>query len=332
MKPDYVYDEEDDIRNDTIPLTPEGDWARLCPPRLLGYALDNKSTVQFKLSSAKRLSSKKDTEAYDNELQLKQAQKDMLLALVDQHESGEEGPNIIGDIISEKGRSLVILLHGPPGVGKTLTAETVAKATGKPLLVVSVAEVGLKAEKAEAKLEQLFDLAAKWEAILLVDEADVFLESRSSDADPERNALVSVLLRALEYYTGTIILTTIRISSLDIAVQSRIHLSIKYGDLTDEDCAKIFDYFCSKVKFEDSRQEKRVKEWFKDDVADEGLNGRQIRNLVTSAYSIARSKDRMLDLACFKSVFKVTQEFQKQLTNQTARYRAANEVNYDKGK
>jgi SpoVK/Ycf46/Vps4 family AAA+-type ATPase len=285
--------------------------------------------VQFKLANAIEISEKKSKDSYNNELQLKSAQKEMLLALVDQHESGESTANTVEDIISDKGRSLVVLLHGPPGVGKTLTAETVAKASGKPLLIVSVAEVGLKADQAESKLERLFDLAAKWEAILLVDEADVFLESRSSDADPERNALVSVLLRVLEYYTGTIILTTNRISSLDIAVQSRIHLSIRYNELSEEDCIKIFEIFTSKVEFEPGHR-KFVKDWFKSDVSDEGLNGRQIRNLVTSAQSIAKSKDKNLDLDCFKSVFKVTQEFQKQLTEQTARYKAANEIDYSR--
>jgi SpoVK/Ycf46/Vps4 family AAA+-type ATPase len=132
-------------------------------------------------------------------LQLKQTQKDMLLALVHQHESHDNSTDTIEDIIEGNGRSLVILLHGPPGVGKTLMAETVAKATGKPLIIVSVAEIGIKADQAESKLERLFAYAARWEAILPVDEADVFLEARSSEAGTERNALVSVLLLVLEY-------------------------------------------------------------------------------------------------------------------------------------
>lgn len=326
--PIYLHYHDEDLFDDRPPSDPEGDWARLCPPRILGYALNQKAMVQFILEKAQEISQKKNKGPYQNELQLKRAQKDMLLALVDQHESGENAKGTIEDIIPGKGRSLVILLHGPPGVGKTLTAEAVAEATGKPLLIVSVAEVGLNAEQAESKLERLFDLAAKWEAILLVDEADVFLESRSSDADPERNAIVSVLLRVLEYYTGTIILTTNRISSLDIAVQSRIHLSIRYNDLSDEDCIKIFEFLISEVEFESRREKKEVTEWFRSDVADEGLNGRQIRNLVTTAQTIAKAKSQSADLDCFKKVFKVTQEYQKQLTEQTARYRAENEVNY----
>jgi SpoVK/Ycf46/Vps4 family AAA+-type ATPase len=324
--PEQVYESDDELRDVRVPLTPEDDWARLCPPRVLGYSLDQKAMVQFKVSSAFEITEKKMRGPFDNELQLKDAQKEMLLALVDEHDSGEN-PTGFEDIISDKGRSLVILLHGPPGVGKTLTAETVAKATGKPLLVVSVAEVGLKAAQAESKLERLFDLAAKWDAILLVDEADVFLESRSSDADPERNALVSVLLRVLEYYTGTIILTTNRISSLDMAVQSRIHLAIRYTELSDNDCLKIFEIFLARLEFE-GRDKQEVHRWFKSDVAEAGLNGRQIRNLVSSAQAIAKSKDVPVNLDCFKGVFKVTQAFQKQLAEQAARWKAANEVDF----
>lgn len=43
----------------------------------------------------------------------------------------------------------------------------------------------------------------------MLDEAEVFLEERTQ-ADLQRNALVSVFLRALEYYDGILILTTNR--------------------------------------------------------------------------------------------------------------------------
>jgi hypothetical protein len=49
-----------------------------------------------------------------------------------------------------------------------LTAETIAEASGKPLFVVSVAEIGLDASKAEKNLEKMFVLAGSWEAVLLV--------------------------------------------------------------------------------------------------------------------------------------------------------------------
>jgi MoxR-like ATPase len=61
-----------------------------------------------------------------------------------------------------------LITLGPPGVGKTLTAESVALATGKPLLFVSVADIGLDPEKVEENLVRVFRLAASWEAIILL--------------------------------------------------------------------------------------------------------------------------------------------------------------------
>jgi len=76
--------------------------------------------------------------------------------------------HMIKEAVEGKGRGLVILLHGPPGVGKTLTAETVALATGKPLVSVSTAEIGIQPEDAERSLKAIFDDASRWGAVLLM--------------------------------------------------------------------------------------------------------------------------------------------------------------------
>ena len=180
---------------------------------------------------------------------------------------------------------------GPPGVGKTLTAETIAEATGKPLFVVSVAEIGLDASVAEKNLEKLFNLATKWEAILLVDEADVFLETRGSTFDASRNALVSVLLRVLEYYQGIIILTTNRVKSIDVAVISRIHLAIRYNDLTDDQMRAIFRYFLNQLRPEDVKDRAGIDRFIRNTGHHYGLNGRQIRNVVSAAVASARHEN-----------------------------------------
>ena len=87
----------------------------------------------------------------------------------------------------------------------------------------------------------------KWKSVLLLDEADAFLEQGSLH-DVHRNALVSVFLRELEYYQGIIFLTTNRVSQIDDAIASRIHLPLKYkslgldargvylGELPEESC------------------------------------------------------------------------------------------------
>lgn len=56
-------------------------------------------------------------------------------------------------------------------------------------------------EEVEDTLQTAFQLAQSWDCIMLLDEADIFLAQRTNQ-DIERNALVSVFLRVLEYYEG----------------------------------------------------------------------------------------------------------------------------------
>ena len=94
------------------------------------------------------------------------------------------------DVIEGKGRGLVLLLHGVPGVGKTATAEAVALESKKPLFVITCGDLGLTPSEVEGRLTEIFRLAHLWDCVLLLDEADVFLSSRST-LDLNRNALVS---------------------------------------------------------------------------------------------------------------------------------------------
>lgn len=149
-------------------------------------------------------------------LVLGEKQKALVQALVKQH---AERSKIFDDIVIGKGKGLVGLLAGPPGCGKTLTAEAVAEVTHRPLYVISAGELGTRPEVVDEKLAQILQLAQTWNAVLLLDEAEVFLQQRSS-TDVHRNALVSIFLRQLEYYQGILILTTNLVTECDIAFES----------------------------------------------------------------------------------------------------------------
>lgn len=74
-------------------------------------------------------------------------------------------------------------------------------------------QTGTSASNLEHELTRILDLAHTWRAVLLIDEADVFLEKRTL-TDVHRNALVSVFLRLLEYYEGILFLTTNRVNTV----------------------------------------------------------------------------------------------------------------------
>lgn len=113
--------------------------------------------------------------------------KDILQAMVSSYVDKTAG---IEDLVAGKGAGLVALLHGPPGTGKTLTAECVADSFEKPLYQVTCGDIGTHPSDLENRLEEIFEYAVTWGAILLLDEADVFLQERDQ-FDIQRNALVS---------------------------------------------------------------------------------------------------------------------------------------------
>jgi SpoVK/Ycf46/Vps4 family AAA+-type ATPase len=125
--------------------------------------------------------------AFDS-LVLDSSEKDLLLALVDRDEFRTAKP--FHDFISGKGQGMIMLLSGPPGVGKTLTAESVAEHLRQPLYKIGAGDLGITASQVERNLQSALKLCAHWGAVLLIDEADVFMESRSTD-NLQRNELVS---------------------------------------------------------------------------------------------------------------------------------------------
>jgi AAA+ superfamily predicted ATPase len=150
-----------------------------------------------------------------------------------------------------------------------------------------------------------------------------------------RNAR-TVLLRVLEYYQGIMILTTNRITSLDVAVQSRIHLAIRYEDLNKEYKQKIFKMFLDQLEPDSIKDHERITSWIEEYGCDNKLNGRQIRNVVSSALALARSTakssggDDRLTVQHLKDVINITKDFQEQLDSITRDWKARNEVRRNK--
>ncbi|KAJ6543108.1 P-loop containing nucleoside triphosphate hydrolase protein [Mycena capillaripes] len=150
------------------------------------------------------------------------------------------------DVVKGKGKGLIGLFSGSPGCGKTLTAEAVAEMTRRPLYSVSAGELGTQPKELDERLKLIMQISQTWDAVLILDEAEVFLAKRSTH-DVTRNALVSIFLRQLEYYQGILILTTNLITDCDPAFESRIHLSIHYPDLGFESRRQIWQTFFAKV-------------------------------------------------------------------------------------
>ncbi|EGO55981.1 hypothetical protein NEUTE1DRAFT_124269 [Neurospora tetrasperma FGSC 2508] len=257
----------------------------LCNRRLFGFDLRSRYWLMVDVQFCKDL--KRNTTAIKT-LVLQEETKNMIKALIQKYSGDAKGPGVPvaswrADHIENKGEGQIFLLHGSPGVGKTFYA-------GRPLLSLTCADIGTEDVSMEKKLMKWFQLAEKWGAVMLIDEADVFLEKRVT-SDLKRNSLVSVFLRCVEYYRGVLFLTTNRVGQFDDAFMSRIHVVIHYKSLTPQDRKKIWRQFFDKLSFE--RPEFRITRRAQDYVLEEKditsmpWNGREIRNAFQTAVALA---------------------------------------------
>jgi hypothetical protein len=180
---------------------------------------------------------------------------------------------VFGDVFHGRHGGIVVLANGPSGVGKTLTAEVFAEHQERPLYTMEMGEIGTSVEEVEKNLQKIFARAKKWNAVLLFDEADIFLSERVS-SDLERSAIVGIFLRLLDYYEGTFFLTTNRGDHIDKAFKSRVTLYLDYPPLSIDIREKIWKSMLDAAEMTVVNDRPWV------DVSLVDLNGRQIRNQV----------------------------------------------------
>ena len=178
------------------------------------------------------------------------------------------------DFIAGKKRGLVFLLMGNPGTGKTLTAQGISELCHRPLYSVGTGDLGTDPATIEKRLQMIFDMVGKWNGIVLIDEADVFMAERV-DHDVKYNACVSVFLRLIESYFGILFLTTNRDHSIDKAFDSRIHIRLRYSDLEKDGRSLVW---------KESLTRYNIKDIDVDELSKFVLNNREIANIVQLAF------------------------------------------------
>ncbi|KAJ3293830.1 hypothetical protein HDU79_011859 [Rhizoclosmatium sp. JEL0117] len=261
----------------------------LCSPTVYAFSFASKRWGQTYVKHICPISF--DDHAFQR-LVMDHERKHLILNLV----NGGTGCNL--DLINGKGGGLIFLLHGCPGVGKTLTAESVAEHLHKPLYSVSAGELGTDVASLERKLSEILEVASAWSAVILIDEADIFLERRSEN-DIERNALVGIFLRLLEYHQGILFLTTNRVQCFDQAFKSRITLALRYGDLESSAREQIWKTFLDRSEGE-GNWDLDVTELGKADI-----NGREIKNVVRLAKAMATGSTNATGPITMENVRKV---------------------------
>jgi SpoVK/Ycf46/Vps4 family AAA+-type ATPase len=126
-----------------------------------------------------------------------------------------------------------LCFFGPPGTGKTALAEHIASAVGKPLLVRQASDLMSKyIGETEQNMAAMFREAESEGAILLMDEADSFLQDRRGAQRTYEVSEVNEMLQGMERFRGIFICTTNLMDRIDQAALRRFTFKIQFKPLT----------------------------------------------------------------------------------------------------
>jgi hypothetical protein len=199
------------------------------------------------------------------------------------------------------GRAVTVLFSGPPGVGKTASAEAMAYQLGKPIMVIDYSEIqNCWVGETEKNIVRAFREAREANAVLFWDEADAMFYDRDSAYRNWEVRDVNVLLQELERFDGLCILATNRKLALDKALERRISL---------------------KVEFEPPDRPMRKQIWGRlvpkklpvspdvdfDKLSEPELTGGEIKNAVLNAarLALARNPDGQVTMADFRKAIEM---------------------------
>jgi SpoVK/Ycf46/Vps4 family AAA+-type ATPase len=126
-----------------------------------------------------------------------------------------------------------LCFYGAPGTGKTALAEHIADALGKPLMVKQASDLMSKfIGETEQNMAAMFRDAEAENAVLLLDEADSFLQDRRGAQRTYEVTEVNEMLQGMERFGGIFICTTNLMDALDQAALRRFTFKIKFKTLT----------------------------------------------------------------------------------------------------
>ncbi|RYF78099.1 MAG: AAA family ATPase [Comamonadaceae bacterium] len=142
-----------------------------------------------------------------------------------------ELPRIV-DALQARGHG-TLCFYGAPGTGKTALAEHISRAIDRPLIIKQASDLMSKyVGETEQAMAAMFREAEAEKAVLLLDEADSFLQDRRGAQRTYEVTEVNEMLQGMERYQGVFICTTNLIDRLDPAALRRFTFKIRFMPLT----------------------------------------------------------------------------------------------------
>ncbi|MGQ9678606.1 MAG: ATP-binding protein [bacterium] len=216
------------------------------------------------------------------------------------YEHGDEALQRYG--VAERflsGRGTTMLFFGPPGTGKTATAEAVARVLNRKLGYASYHQILSRwFGESERNIVRVFDEARGAGCVLLFDEADALFGVRLAEryaGDRSYNQMTNILMQEVERFDGLMILTTNRDFAFDPAFERRILLRLKF-ELPDErmreEIWRLFLKGCDKLNDDVS---------FSELARRYPMTGGKIKNAVLKAVLLCARKGSLITMADLES-------------------------------
>ena len=197
-----------------------------------------------------------------------------------------------------------ILFYGYPGTGKTMTALSLAKSLKKPILSLDCSKVlSMYVGESEKNVRKIFDdfkeiaSKSKSEPILLLNEADQFLSSRStsasSSADKMHNQMQNIFLEQIERFDGILIATTNLLENIDSAFSRRFNYKVEFKKPTFKQRIELWEKMLPKnAEYE--------KDFNIEKLAKYELTGGQINLIIkNTAYKVAIKDNPIFEMKDF---------------------------------
>ncbi|KAI0890999.1 P-loop containing nucleoside triphosphate hydrolase protein [Annulohypoxylon nitens] len=284
----------------------KSDFLMFCPHRLWAFSLQHKSWKMVPLQELNEVESR--SESFGRLIQ--DQNKSFLDHILRGYLENKQSSNNFS-LIERKGQCLNVLLHGNPGTGKTLTVESLSEKNKIPLYRLTCSEL-----VNDMDLERAFLRAANWGAILLVEEADMFV--RTSEFDIQYRTILSSFLNKLDYSQAAVFMTANRIQGLDDALNSRLHIALPFRDLDFRAQQEIWKDAIDHLDHLNEKDKAELKDWVElglenlDDKSYTNMNGTQIRNCISAASALAKgSMNGNLKDLHIKRMLKLGKEFEK---------------------
>ncbi|KAL7815076.1 hypothetical protein V8C44DRAFT_348625 [Trichoderma aethiopicum] len=273
----------------------------LFPRSVMGYDLLQQTWENLDIDHIQEIAWNKNASGH---LSAQLESPELAQAIITGHVSSQAEAGVVQ---SKNNKGLILLLRGDTGTGKTYAVQSAAELVEKPLSVVRCSQLGTRPDDVGKRLKEIFCLAETWGCILLLTEAEVFLQQRTCK-DAVQDARVSTFIRALEGYEGVLILESNRLSAMDDAFRSHIDVHLPFWRLREPQRAHVWRNLFNSLKSPggDEMDSDDI-DGYVDELAKYAMNGHQMQNVLTSARQLAQFQKRKMTAGHLQSVVNLIQ-------------------------